>query len=211
MKRFRKTIRWLLLIAMALAAVFLSGCTQPEPEITIQPRPYRERPTVAVVEFENRTYESGLGWGMADMLESALIRTQRYKVISRRQWAAVLHEQMLQDSFVDPETAVRAGRLIGAKYLITGSVNQALVEPVDVSLPNLKVRGRKASVGVTLQVIDVETGIIVDAPEAYGSATSATVVVEDVRVGSSAWTDTLLGKACRDAIDKLVDRLVWSF
>lgn len=212
MKR-RAVLRTLGLLGVLVAVALTTlGCVQSEPEvIVIQPRPYPERPSIAVIEFENRTGYDGLGWGLADMLESALIRTQRYDVVSRRQWDAILEEQMRQDAFVDPRSAARTGRLLGVKYLITGSVNQALVEPVDLSLPGFEFYGTQASVGVTLQVIDVETGRIIDAPEAYGTATSAKITVDTVQVGSARWSSSLLGRASRDAIDKLVNKLVYSF
>ena len=141
------------------------------------------------------------------MLEADLVQTQRYQVISRHQWNAILREQIYQNLYLHPERAVRTGEMVGAKYLITGSVNQARVEPVRMSVADLSFQGLKATVSVTLQVIEVATGTIVEAFDCFGSATQASGRVLDIEIGNTGWEGSLLGKACRDAIAKAVNHL----
>jgi curli biogenesis system outer membrane secretion channel CsgG len=83
-------------------------------------------PTVAVLYFDNgamlrRADYAPLSKGITDMLITALAANNAVRVVERDRLQQVLEEQNLQTtSAVDPETAVRLGKLLGAQHMITG-------------------------------------------------------------------------------------------
>lgn len=84
------------------------------------------RPTVAVMYFSNGAllrrsdYES-LSKGIADMLITGLSTNDRIRVVERDQLQRILDEGTLGTSYrVDPETAVRLGRILGAHHMVFG-------------------------------------------------------------------------------------------
>lgn len=91
------------------------------------PRIMDTRPTIAVFYFENAAlvdnakYEP-LRKGMALMLGYELARNPAIRVVERDKLQALLAEQNLQNSDrVDQATAVKIGKLLGARHFIDGS------------------------------------------------------------------------------------------
>lgn len=85
-----------------------------------------QRPAVTVLYFENSTgkpeYEV-LRKGLADMMVTDLVAWDGVTVLEREKLEAVLGELKLQQSKAfDARTAVKVGKLMGAKYLLTGSM-----------------------------------------------------------------------------------------
>jgi len=87
------------------------------------------RPGVAVLAFENggsyglnkEDYDA-LQRGMAGMMISELAANNGWRVVERAQVQKLLDEQNLGTSGrVDPQTAAKIGKLVGAKYVVTGS------------------------------------------------------------------------------------------
>ncbi|MGB8957943.1 MAG: CsgG/HfaB family protein, partial [Candidatus Aminicenantales bacterium] len=66
-----------------------------------------------------------LGDGMAEMLATALVETGKFKVLERQQIHDVLGEQDFgAGGRVDPATAAKIGKILGARYLVYGTVNE---------------------------------------------------------------------------------------
>jgi TolB-like protein len=93
------------------------------------PVPVEKRPTVAVLYFD--VPEAGpkadellvFRKGLAEMMITDLSSTGELRVVERERLEAVLTEQALQQSQkLDPATAVKVGKLLGARYLVWGSV-----------------------------------------------------------------------------------------
>lgn len=85
------------------------------------------RPVVAVLYFENNSIGrdaadyNGLGKGVADLLINELAANANFRVVERDRVEALLQEQNLAKSgAIDPETAVKLGKLLGAHHMITG-------------------------------------------------------------------------------------------
>jgi len=85
------------------------------------------RPTVAVFYFENAAivdnakYEP-LRKGLATMLGYEMARNSAIRVVERDKLQALLAEQNLQNSDrVDQATAVRLGKLLGARHFVDGT------------------------------------------------------------------------------------------
>ena len=95
----------------------------------IQPVDFEGRavPYIAVFPFEDsnvKTESVKLGESIAEMMITALIRTDSYKVIERTQLDKILEEQALgQTGAIDEETAVDVGKLLGVDAVVIGSVS----------------------------------------------------------------------------------------
>jgi TolB-like protein len=83
-----------------------------------------EKPYVAVFTFEDKTESAKLGGTVTEMFITALIQSNRFKVLERSQLDKILEEQALgQTGALDEQTAVEVGQLIGVDAIIVGSVS----------------------------------------------------------------------------------------
>src|SRR6185503_11691738 len=108
-------------------------------------------PVVAVLYFDNNSFGKdrvdydGLGKGIADLLITDMASNSSVRVVERDRIQAVLQEQsMIRCKSIDPQTAVRLGRILGAQYMITGGF----------------MSDGKGSLVLTSRVISVETSAI---------------------------------------------------
>lgn len=87
------------------------------------------RPGIAVLPFDNggsygqdKENFDALQRGIAGMLISELAANPAARVVEREQVQRILDEQNLGSSGrVDPQTAARVGKLVGARYMVMGS------------------------------------------------------------------------------------------
>jgi serine/threonine protein kinase len=112
--------------------------------------------TLAVLDFDNHAKDpalDGFRQGLRDMLVTDLARVSKVKVVERSRLNAVMDEQKLaRTDFIDPRTAVRLGKGLSAKSLLTGSY---LISGDDVR--------------VDVRLISVETGEIQLADKVVGT------------------------------------------
>jgi TolB-like protein len=112
-------------------------------------------PTVAVMYFDYQGKDEELALlkkGLASMLISDLAGQEAFDVVERERLEDVLSELKLQSSAkIDQASAVKAGKLLGARYLVLGGY-------FDV-LKTLRVDAR---------VVDVETGKVLKSTGASG-------------------------------------------
>ncbi len=103
--------------------------------------------TVAVLYFHNRTRQSELDFlqkGMAVMLTSDLAKLQDVQVVERTRLQALVQEMQLDASgLAAKETAPRVGRLLGARYLVGGTLNAGTTDTfsIDSDLLNVPQNG----------------------------------------------------------------------
>ncbi len=113
-------------------------------------------PTVAIADLANQTGDAtldGAGPGVAGILVSRFQQTDAVRVIERDALVRILSEQQLGVAgLTDPSTAARAGRLVGAEYLVVGEIFSA-------KLP---------AISVALRVVDTETGEVVASRDVVG-------------------------------------------
>jgi len=113
-------------------------------------------PTLAIADLANHTGDTafdGAGPGVAGILVSRFVGTGEIEVVERDALASLLSEQQLTvDRLTDARTAARAGRLLGADYLVMG-------ELFSVRLP---------SISIALRVIDTETAEVVVSKDVVG-------------------------------------------
>lgn len=104
--------------ALALAFVALAAPTAVHAQA---------KPGVAVLYFDNnsigkdRADYDGVGKGIADILVTEMAANPNIRVVERERVQALLTEQNLtKQGAIDPQTAIRLGKMIGAQYMITG-------------------------------------------------------------------------------------------
>lgn len=160
-------------ISLALAAAFfaspLAGIAQPS----------GSRPTVAVLDFSTHGLTSDWygsfqpGVALSDLLTDRIVNDGKFNVVDRSHLSSTLGEHQLAASGeVDPQTAVTAGRMIGARFLITGNIIQldqtgASGASAGSLLPGVfgaaagGVSTHRVTIKVAIRVIDAKTGQIV--------------------------------------------------
>lgn len=85
------------------------------------------KPVIAVLYFDNNSigkdradYE-GVGKGIAEILINDMANNPNVRIVERERVQALLTEQNLtRQGSIDPQTAIRLGKIIGAQYMITG-------------------------------------------------------------------------------------------
>ncbi len=187
-----------------LLAAILAGCAS----APVKPPEIGPRLRIAVVEFENKTsYGARLGSAAADILMTELVRTDRFILVERAKLSKLLEEQKLGLSgVIEPETAARMGRLLGAAAIITGAVSEFGVRTGGSDLLIVESKKQTAEAAVDARIVDVETGAILHAESGRGEAASSSGTF--LGLGSSAGYDEALeGKALRAAIQGLARSL----
>ena len=180
----------------------------------------KQIPSIAVLDFENKakfSYTWDIGRGIRDSLVDELVRSQRYKVITRQNIDAVIAElSMQQNKLFRKEGKAPVGKLKNVKYLLKGSVTDfAHVAGSGIraffSSIGLSATGDLAIVTVTLYVIDVESGEIIASKQVEGKAYASSIDVrgqyKNVRFGTGSFYRTPLGKACKDLIGEALKEL----
>ena len=107
---------------------------------------------------------------MTDLVEEALVNTNRFTVVDRQHMASVMRELHLSSSdLADPNAAAKLGKVVTAGALIFGDVQNAYREQPDESRYKdekgvyhtwYQIRG-EAYVRATFKVVDVSTGRLV--------------------------------------------------
>ena len=109
----KKTILLALIVSFTLTAAAIAA----------------DKPVLGVAEFQNTAtgvwwYNRGVAWDLTDMLTNELAATGKFDVVERAKVEHVLDEQDLASyGRVDPATAAKTGKLIGAQYLVMGAVS----------------------------------------------------------------------------------------
>jgi len=168
--------------------------------------------TIAVLDFKNKSSYSGrwrIGRGIADILTTELVKIKLFKVIERSKLKSILKEQELGASgLVVSKMAPKLGKLLGAKYLITGSVNEYGRSKGGISFGGFGIKSQTARVACDFRVINTETGEIVFADSGKGEEMNAGIKLDrNIRFGSKGFDSTLEGKATRKAIKDMIKKL----
>lgn len=133
-----------------------------------------EPPTVAVLYFDytGKTAElEVLRKGLAQMLISDLSGSDTVRVVERDRLEEVLAEQKLQTSAkIDPKSAVKLGKLLGARYLVLGGY-------FDLA----------GALRVDARVVEVETGRVLKAFGASAAPGDFLPVEQTIAGGLGQW------------------------
>ena len=177
--------------------------------------------TIAVESFQSGDSTGGAttGSGLSQMLSEAMMRDGRFVVLEREAMPAIQSEQALgQSGSATAETAAQHGQLIGASYLVRGTVtkydpnhggNAFSVGGLPLSLG---VKDQQTYIEISIRVIDATTGQVVFTSKADGIAKSHDVSLSSTAsnglgVSNDKLTSTPLGVAAEAAIRKIVSRM----
>jgi TolB-like protein len=150
----------------------------------------QDRPTVAVLYFDNGALVrpadyAPLSKGMADMLITELSSNAKLRVVERDRLQAILDEMKLAESDkVDRGTAVRIGRLLNARHLLTGGY---VVDP------------KEKQMRLDVRAIDVETSEIVFGETLSGDPGNVFGLVNDLAQRVSRRVESLPASASTPA------------
>lgn len=150
----------------------------------------RHEPTVAVLPFDNKSGYLGAERLVADEVNLRIGMTNRFRMIERMRVKELYREQDFDPRRVEDTTAARIGRMLGAQIVILGTVTNYKIAdrppeiPADVfpvlspvAAPGdeavslvantlaaliafLSMRQPVAEVGVSMRMVDAETGEI---------------------------------------------------
>jgi curli biogenesis system outer membrane secretion channel CsgG len=159
-----------------LAALSMPGAAQAQAKAAAS-----KRPMVAVTDFDFGTVgyhwwgDYDIGKGVADQIMDQLLEDGSFRVIERKKLDTVLAEQDFAHSDrADPGAAKlsKLGKVLGVKYIITGSITKYGGEQNDKggSLKGVHVGLGKAKteVGLTARMIDTTTGEVLLSAKGIG-------------------------------------------
>ena len=201
--------RWV--FALVLSAMFLGTLSTPAFSA--------DKPRIAVIEFKAKAdsqwyhwWRSGGASAAQDVFVTELVKSGKFRVIEREALAALMAEKNLALSGdLDPSTAVKAGKLLGVKYLLTGAITEYGASNAEAGarsiggLPSFRVKRSKFAAAMNARLIDAETGEIIWADEARNETKSAKVKVSGIGGGvdDKAQFDKVLKPTVQDLVASL--------
>jgi TolB-like protein len=119
--------------------------------------PLHDQATVAILYFDYTGKDEELGVlkkGLAQMLISDLATVDRIRIVERDRLEEILAELKLgQSGKIDPQSAAKVGKLLGARYMVLGGYFDL-----------------KEALRIDARVVEVETGKIIRSTGAMGVA-----------------------------------------
>jgi len=161
---------------------------------------------LAVLDFEgNEKLKGKVDLKMSDMLTTSLVKTGRFDIVERNKIDNVLKEQQLGLSgIVDEMSAAEVGKMIGAEYVVFGSITSATRSDID-KFGYILV---KIEVGIDVRVVNTTTGKILLSESATGLSESKIVQTADGVVVSGAIDyNSAYAKSSRDAVNKVSKKI----
>lgn len=156
-----------------------------------------KRPVVAVLNFDNNAIGpnaaefAGLGKGIQDLVITDMASNAKFRIVDRDRIQTILQEQnLIKAGAIDPQTAVRLGKIFGAQYVVYGGF----------------MTDGKGTAVLTARTIDVETTAITNPQKVQGKTDNVLdLIVQlstklnndmklDVKVGTGGGAGTSGGK-----------------
>ena len=171
------------------------------------------KPRIAVLEFKNKAdnqwWYSGGAEAAQDVFVTELVKSGKFRVIDREQLAALMQEKNLSlGGDIDPSSAVKAGKLLGCQYFLTGAVTEYGAQGTSAhgpgvgGLPGFSGGKKTFTAAANARIIDTTTGEIVWADEARGEESSSKVYVGGF--GGGVDDDRMFDKVMKPVIQQLV-------
>lgn len=177
-----------------------------------------EPPVLGVLKFQDETgampFQGGAGRALTTMLTNELAARGSFTVVERQKLRAVLEEQDLVESGrITPGQGAEIGKLIGADFLVTGTVT-AFEEDVEEKVKGGyfgRARVERTSKGgylaVDLRVIDSTTGKIAVARTVEGRTEGSKTAVSAGGFGIGLEDNGPGSRAIRAAVIEIIDYL----
>ncbi len=150
----------------ALALLLLVGCSSMS-RLDIAPladKPYDQRLTIAIVDFQNRSGDAGYDAVMAG-LTGAFINdlngTKQFRLIERERLSSVIDELSLSVAgLTDPETAKEVGKVLGVDALLFGNLSSVTYSTNKQTIFIAWTEGEKTEITLDARLVRTETGEI---------------------------------------------------
>jgi curli biogenesis system outer membrane secretion channel CsgG len=211
-------------IPMAFAALAVLAVPAVADDDAASPTVTKKR--LAIVQFET-PYEyrnTRLAGGLTDMMITAMTKLGSFEIVERAQIDQILRERNLPaEGFVGPHTAAKLGELVGADMILGGKLTEFGVKTRKSGFIGTVggVLGADLSTTTARAKIDcrlVETGsgrvVWADTGEATESRTGVSIAASDlhawlagIRLDSDEWSESRIGRAMRQAVDQVVEKL----
>lgn len=149
------------------AKLWAKKALEEEKSLTVLP----SAKTLAVLYFQNKTGQSELDplqKGLALMLTTDLSNVKDIQVVERIRFQALVEEMGLGVSgLVEPDTAPRVGRLLGARWLIGGAIleakrDQLQIQSNPLDVPTQEILGQITSQGMLTDLFRIEKDLLFD-------------------------------------------------
>ncbi len=177
--------------------------------------------TIAVSEFDNKSGWSGswkIGWGMQEMMATALVDTGKFTVLERQDLDAIMAEQDLGASGRTGEgSAAAIGKLGKAQILISGAVTEFEEkkggEGAGIGFKGFRIGGshEQAHVAINVRIYDTSSGEVLDSIRVEGAADAGGLKLgysnADFGGDLGGFRKTPLGEATQQAIDEAVQKI----
>jgi curli biogenesis system outer membrane secretion channel CsgG len=161
----------------------------------------KPKTVVAVMNFSGgESLEERLRLRMADALVTSLVKAGRFDVVERERLDLVMTEQNLtQTGRVDPATAARVGKILGAELVVFGLVTGATEQKIDKFSYDLV----RIEVSIDVRAVNVSSGRVVISENALGTAEARVITTATGEIVSGPTNyDPLYHEASRLALDK---------
>ncbi|HEX9916240.1 MAG TPA: CsgG/HfaB family protein [candidate division Zixibacteria bacterium] len=225
------------LMGLVVVSTFLAGCVSTQPTAKVDATagaaplaPYNgPKVSIAVADFEVKAAKAGgdIGSGLRDMLTTALVQSNRFKVLERQALAAVQQEQELAASgAADKTTGPKKGKIKTADIIVTAAVTEFEPQASGIKAGGgagagiggaivggiLGAAKNKAHMAMDIRIIDATTSEVLTATRVEGEAKDvaggfgAGFFGGGVLMGAglSAYANTPMEKAIRVCINEAV-------
>ncbi len=175
------------------------------------------KPKLAVIEFKNKAdnqwWYHGGAEAAQDVFITELVKSGKFTVIDREQLEEIMQARNLTLSGeLDKKMAVRVGKALGVRYLLTGAVTEYGVNETGSekgsgigNLPGTSAGKRKFVAALTSRLIDTSTGEVVWADQARAEESSVKVSVGGF--GGGVDDERMFDKVMKPVIVSLVASL----
>lgn len=179
---------------------------------------------IAVLPFDDGSIDENwwgdydVGSGVSDELVTALLNLtpQKFRVMEREQIQRVLDEQEFGASgLVEASTAAKIGEILGVQFLLIGKVtefsNKTTGGALSLGGKGLGLKNTTSRVVIDARLVDTNSAEILAAVKGEGEKKQANISIEydwnSLDLSSEEFRATNLGKALREAVDKVVKEL----
>ena len=180
--------------------------------------------SIAVLPFDDGSIDENwwgdydIGTGVADEFVTALLdlKPRQFRVMEREQIQMVLDEQQFGASgMVDASSAAQIGKILGVQFLLMGRVTEFSNKTAGGSLSlggkGLGLQTTTSRVVIDARLVDTTTAEIIVAAKGEGEKKQPNISLQydwnTLDFSSEEFRATNLGKALREAVDKVVTAL----
>ena len=152
------------------------------------------------------------GKAASEYVIDGLVKSNKFDVMDRFMVEDKIKAEHLNTTgIIDSDTARRIGKILGAKYIIYGNVNDVTLSDVGTSIIGTGATICTVKSHLILRMMNVETGDIICAAKGEGKSKSGKSSVILIEVGNSKVSQdsvhNALKKAAIQTVDILIDRL----